>query len=224
MTDRYYDEKLLAEWAKGRKTRIPAPLSVRSRWYRRLIFQIAQTALLGPGGRILSIGAGTGKTECYLQSMGFDVIASDVDETALRLCREAGLVVRYFDITSPVAENLLIDLVYVDGVLGHLQEHIDWQGLWTGLASTGGAFLLMSNDLSDDDASPNFHVHGEPEARFLRPPAGFFEASASQTGYWQTCWSHVLKYRRPGRGLRRRELVLLSRATGGQTDGRSTHS
>jgi hypothetical protein len=76
MTDRYYDEKLLAEWAKGTKTRIPAPLSVRSRWYRRLIFQIAQTALLGPGGRILSIGAGTGKTECYLQSMGFDVIAS----------------------------------------------------------------------------------------------------------------------------------------------------
>lgn len=224
MRDRYYDESLLAHWALGRKTRIPAPLSVRSRWYRKLICTIAQSALSGSGRRILSIGSGTGKMECYLQSKGFDVIASDVDETAVRLCHNAGLSARFFDITSPGPDRFQIDLIYADGVLGHLGEQTDWCGLWAGLASIGGTLLLLSNDLSDHDAKSDFHVHGEPKARFLRPPAGFFEASAAQTGCWQPCWSRVLKYHRPGRGLRRRELVLLARTIDGQKDDISKRS
>ncbi|ULO22220.1 MULTISPECIES: class I SAM-dependent methyltransferase [unclassified Sulfitobacter] len=218
MTDPYYDQDLMLDWVRGKKTRIPAPLSVRSRWYRKVICHLLKEVISCPGGCILSIGAGTGATEVDLTRAGFSVTASDIDKGSRTHCERLGLSTITLDVTRPQMPDARYDALYMDGVLGHLTADADWTAIWRNLASLDSDYLLLSNDLADDDITPNHTVFGEPDAIFYRPVAGFFGNSAIQSGLWFVKRSDVLRYHRPGRGIRRRELLMFRRVTDERTD------
>ncbi|MGB3222875.1 MAG: hypothetical protein WBB23_08750 [Desulforhopalus sp.] len=166
------------------------------------------------------MGAGTGQTEHYLQHRGFKVVASDIDVTSLDLCKNMGLDVIRLDVTDFDLRLVDCEAIYIDGVLGHLYKNIRWSDLAENLAKTGCGHLLLSNDLSDTDLEPNFTVHGKPGASFFRPPTGFFADIFCDAGQWRPAWTHILNYRRPGRGIRRRELLVLENLTDARKDER----
>jgi SAM-dependent methyltransferase len=215
MSDPYFADDLLERWARQEPSRIPASLSVRSLWYRRIMFEILRRALPDGRTRVLSLGAGTGRLECYLVDRGFSVVASDVNPTALRLCRDSGLDTVLYDVTAPPPPALgAFDAIYADGLLGHFVGNAPLDRFWqsAGDLCRSAGVLLVSNDLADDDSAPQYGVHGNPEAQFHRPPAGVFGSAAVRSGQWRQEWCRVLTYRRPGRGLRRRELIVLRAA------------
>lgn len=221
MSDAYYAADLLRRWDRGLPAAVPAPLAVRSRWYRRIVGEVLRRSL--PAGRptLLSLGSGTGRMEVALERRGFDVIASDVSPSALGLCRAAGLEAVYCDILSPPITLGTFDALYADGLVGHLGEVGSLGPLWRNCRALTDGHLLLSNDLSDEDGRTDRAVHGNDAARFVRPPAGAFARSAAVSGLWQEAWSRILTYRRPGRGLRRRELLLLCAVTDERRDGRA---
>jgi SAM-dependent methyltransferase len=217
VSDDYYDGGLILRWARGEPAATPAPLAVRSRWYRRIIAETFERCLPGGNRRLLSLGSGTGRMEAVLAARGFALVASDVSPDALRLCRQAGLVAMPCDITAPPALPGRFDGLYADGLLGHFDGR-RLAAIWRNCRALCDGHFVLSNDLSEVDTKSDYTVHGNEAARFVRPPAGAFARSALRTGLWREVWSRVLLYRRPGRGLRRRELLVLRAVTDERTD------
>jgi hypothetical protein len=204
-------DSLFALWERGANTPIPAPLSVRRSRYRRIIVGLIKRQN-GPGATVLSLGAGNGFTEADLSAGGFDVVATDRSEIALKYCRQKGLKVVQYEFPEPPPPSLnKFDVIYCDGLLGHLwQPEGSYGHCWTRFAELAkpGSLLILSNDLADTDNTAMLGVFGVPEARFFRPPFGWFAEDAGSRGLWAMETVRVLKYMR--RGLtRRREILLL---------------
>jgi SAM-dependent methyltransferase len=168
-----------------------------------------------PRARVLSIGAGNGFTEAELAAAGFDVLATDRSEIALRFCERKGLVTAKYEFPEDPPEHLRgFDVVYCDGVLGHLwRPAAGCREFWVKATKfcKPDALMLLSNDLSETDVAPTFGVRTSPEAKFFRPPAGWFARDAQASGLWRPEHVRVLRYRRHG-SLRRRELLILRRS------------
>jgi hypothetical protein len=156
--------------------------------------------------------------ECYLNRCGFDIVASDIQRDALRLCLDRGLRALQIDVLAPPTAPGLFDILYADGVLGHLTDAAERASFWRNTALYRPVFLLVSNDLSDDDCAPNWSVSGVEGASFYRPPRGHYAAHAETSGPWEALWSKVIRYTRSGRAQRRRELLVLRRPTDARTD------
>lgn len=204
---------LFARWEAGEKTSMPAPLATRSNWYRTIIVGLMNRYATGLGRQIISLGAGNGFAEKELMQAGYNILATDISEEALQFCTAKGLAARPLNLLQPlesVAQRF--DMAYADGLLGHLMiDPEQRQRVWMNLAALvqSGGFCLISNDLADDDREINLGVASDPNAQFLRPPAEWFATDAEATALWTPIWSRALTYRRPGRGLRRRELLVL---------------
>jgi hypothetical protein len=154
------------------------------------------------------VGAGNGHVEAALAAEGWDVLATDPAASALRLCRSKGLATARFELLEdqPVGR---FDAMYCDGVLGHLWDPAtSTVAAWIALASLGrrDSVCLVSNDLSDDDASAQFGVRSSPAAAFYRPPATWFGRDAEASSLWSVESEHVYEYVRAG-AARRREIV-----------------
>lgn len=207
-------ENLFVMWESGEAAGMPAPLSVRRPRYRRLLVGILRRYAPAPAARVLSIGAGNGFTEAELAAAGFNVLATDRSEVALRFCERKGLATARYEFPAEPSESLRgFDAVYCDGVLGHLwRPESGCQEFWVKATEfcKRDALLLLSNDLSETDAAPSFGVKANPEARFFRPPAGWFAQDARASDLWRPEHARVLRYRRHG-SLRRREILLLRR-------------
>jgi SAM-dependent methyltransferase len=214
----YYDGGLIQAWASAGPTAIPAPLAVRSRWYRRIVAELIEHFLRPGSGRILSLGSGTGRMEAALVRCGFDVVASDVRADALELCRSAGLDTVECDISAPPEGLGRFDALYADGLLGHFTVPATLDRVWVDCRGLCDGHFVLSNDLADTDSASDYAVHGNPAAQFHRPPAGAYARSAIRSGLWRQEWSRILLYRRPGRGLRRRELLVLRAVTDARRD------
>lgn len=208
-------DSLFRRWEAGEATALPAPLATRSGWYRKVILGLARHYCSKPGASLISLGAGNGFAERELAHAGFNVLATDISLDALAFCRAKGLATRHLDLSLPLPPDLAaMDIAYADGLLGHLLVDPDaGAGIWAALADMvqPGGICLLSNDLADTDLVANLGVAADPNALFLRPPSGWFSEQAVLSGRWSFVWSRVLTYRRPGRGLRRRELLVLSR-------------
>lgn len=209
------DDSLFVRWERGEATGMPAPLSVRRPRYRRLIVGMLKYYAPIPAARVLSIGAGNGFTEAELAAAGFTVLATDRSETALRFCERKGLVTAKYEFPEEPPESLRgFDVIYCDGVLGHLWEPASGcQEFWVKATEfcKRDALMLLSNDLSETDAAPSFGVRADPEAKFFRPPAGWFAQDAQASGLWRPETARVIHYRRRG-PLRRREILILRRS------------
>lgn len=205
-------ESLFAVWETGKPAQMPAPLSVRRPRYRRLIVKLITKHVSRSQSRVLSIGAGNGFTEAEIQMQGYDVLATDVSEIALEYCRRKDLkTLRYEFPTQLFSLPSGFDVIYCDGLLGHLwQLDQTYAGCWSRLAKLANtdALLVLSNDLADTDDAPVLKVMGLPEVSFFRPPAGWFAKAAEASGFWRVKETRLLRYLR--RGLpRRREILAL---------------
>lgn len=196
-------------WESGAPAPLQPPLSVRDARYRARIVQLLDPHR-APGGRLVSVGAGNGFTEAALTSAGWEVLATDLAERALKHCRAKGLATARLDLLEPTAIGGF-DAVYCDGVLGHLWEPSNGcTRAWRALAALGrpGAVSVVSNDLADDERSARFDVSSDAEAAFYRPPSGWFGREAASTGRWTIVSQSIYSYPRTG-GERRRELLVL---------------
>lgn len=209
------DESLFGKWERGEAASMQAPLSVRRPRYRRLIVEILRRHASAPTARVLSIGAGNGFTEAELAAAGFEVLATDRSEIALRFCERKGLVTARYEFPEDPSERLRgFDVVYCDGVLGHLWQPAEGcREFWVKATQfcKRDALMLLSNDLSETDAAPALSVRGDPGAKFFRPPAGWFAQDAQASGLWRPEHARVISYRRQGL-LRRREILTLRRS------------
>lgn len=204
-------------WEAGISTSLAPPLSVVDACYRAYVVDILRDHLRD-GRRLVSVGAGNGCVEVELAKAGWDVLATDVSDSALRICAGKGLGVTRFDLlsTSPVGR---FDMIYCDGVLGHMwQPGAGCAAAWNALALLGraGSRCLLSNDLADDDADHQFTVRSTPGAGYFRPPAGWFARDAVATSPWTVDSLRMYVYRRSGRERRREQLLL--KLIDGQTD------
>jgi|BarGraNGADG00212_1021973.scaffolds.fasta_scaffold04550_3 hypothetical protein len=196
-------------WESDAAPTFGAPLSVRDASYRELVVSIIQSHA-GRRRTLLGIGSGNGLVEAELQRQGWDVLATDCLDSALRSCEDKGLKARRFRLTEDEAFRKF-DVLYCDGVFGHLwQPSISCVDAWLALAELGcvDTFAIVSNDLADDDTTAIFTVHGSAEARFYRPTAGSVIADAEATGKWEFECSRIYGYVRRGIS-RRREIVVM---------------
>lgn len=205
-------ESLFALWERGESGQMPAPLSVRQPRYRRLIIELVKRHHPSLHATVLSIGAGNGFTEANLVSAGFDVVATDCSEIALEYCRQKGVKTVHYEFPNQSPSGLnQFDVIYCDGLLGHLwQPERGYTHCWTRFAEFAKfrSLLILSNDLADTDNGPTLRVVGAPEASFFRPPAGWFAQDAMASHFWTFEEVRVLRYMRRGL-LRRREILLL---------------
>lgn len=213
--DRVGEESLFGMWESGEATDMLAPLSVRRPRYRRLIAGILRRYAPTQTARVLSIGAGNGFTEAELAAAGFNVLATDRSDIALRFCKRKGLVTAKYEFPEEPSVHLHgFDVVYCDGVLGHLwRPATGCQEFWVKATKfcKRDALMLLSNDLSETDTAPTLGVRTDPGAKFFRPPAGWFARDAQASGLWQPEATRTLRYRRQGL-LRRREILILRRS------------
>jgi hypothetical protein len=199
---------LFDRWKEGDDSALVAPLAVRDAAYRRQVVDL-MTAWLGSGATIVSVGAGNGFAEVELAAAGWDVLATDAAESALRHCAAKGLRTAQFDLLADPPPGTF-DAIYCDGVFGHLwREQAGTTAAWRALAGLGraGSVALVSNDLADHDGAEEFAVRSSRKAMFYRPPAGTFARDAVATGRWALESVHVYEYERSG-VLRRRELLV----------------
>ena len=200
---------LFDQWEAGDPAVLQAPLSVHDASYREVIVGVI-TALHQMGRRTLvGVGSGNGVVEAELSAAGWDVLATDCAESALRCCRSKGLEVRKFNLMND--DGLCaFDVIYCDGVMGHLWQPGSNSVLaWRALARLGrpGSFAVVSNDLADSDRGAQFAVHASTSAQFYRPPAGSFATDACSTSLWSLDSTRIYSYRRHG-DMRRREILL----------------
>lgn len=206
---------LFKAWESGSTSDIPAPLSVRRPRYRQIIVCIVRHYAAGAGTTVLSIGAGNGFAELALARAGFDVVATDRSHIAVSHCRQKGLRALQYDFPdNPPPVDRTFDVLYCDGVFGHLwSPESGFSLVWRRLRQLGNenSIVFLSNDLAETDAGPTFEVFGQPNARFFRPPVGWFAKDAGLSGLWTLEAESVLLYKRP-KGMRRRELLVLKRS------------
>ncbi len=212
------EPSLFDRWEVRSADTVQPPLAVHDPTYRSLVVE-----LLAPyrtaGAQLIGVGSGNGYGEQALEDAGWDVLATDPAESALRLCRAKGLAAARFELLSSDEPPGAFDAVYCDGVLGHLWDPASGSALaWEALAALGhpGAICLVSNDLSDDDDKPRFAVRAAADAAFYRPPAGRYAAEAIATGWWSLESERLYHYDRAG-VMRRREIVVV-RLTAARTE------
>jgi SAM-dependent methyltransferase len=202
------EPSLFDRWETGAETELPPPLAVCDGGYRSEVVRMLGRHRDG-GRRLVSVGAGNGHVEAALAADGWDVLATDLAPSALRVCRTKGLATVRFDLMedTPLGH---FDVIYCDGVMGHLWTPASASvPAWTALAGLGrtGSICLVSNDLSDDDEAPRFAVRTAPSAAFYRPPAGWFGRDARSTLLWSVESERIYEYVRAGRE-RRREIIV----------------
>ena len=108
-----------------------------------------------PGAHVFSIGCGNGFVEGDLVAAGRRVSAIDCNEEAVELARKKGVVASAADFYALESSDVLdYDLVYGDGLLGHLFDKRDGLdpaiGKLASLEFKAGAVVVFSNDSPRD--------------------------------------------------------------------------
>ncbi|CAM4042654.1 class I SAM-dependent methyltransferase [Pseudoalteromonas byunsanensis] len=203
-----HGKTLYDDWLNLCDSVIPPPLSVRSNSYRRWLSKVI-SVLADKNDKVLSIGSGIGAAEKYFKEKSINITASDIHPRSLEICRSKGLETISLDIRSYNSGDLHYDVIYADGVLGHIwEDENSGSKIWENLKSLSrSGFLLLSNDISDDE-NINLTVTGMPDERFFRPPGGWFSNDAEKHGL-KLIFSRLLAYKRRGK-KRYREVIVLS--------------
>lgn len=204
------DRCLFDYWEFGRAHRGMSTPSVASRVYRSLIVSFICHHVPCRTARLISLGCGNGFTETALQKEGIRVTATDVSPVAVSYARVKGLQARVLDVRNVEASADMFDIVYCDGLMGHLWSRESKFGWFfravRNLLRTGG-LLVVSNDLADDDDQVCLAVTGRSESGFFRGPRWYITRQLIDCGRWSVIDDRVVEYDRPGRGIRRRQIL-----------------
>jgi hypothetical protein len=133
-------------------------------WMRGKLMRLLE----GSEGALLSLGCGNAVIEAELRQCGCAVVAVDILPEAVTLARSKGVPAVVADASTWEPPHRAWDLVYADGLLGHLYDadqhalpSLERFGSW--LRENNGS-LVVSNDMPPDsrevkpaDAVPGFY-------------------------------------------------------------------
>ena len=180
--------------------------------YRRwIVKQLEQHLRFDRTKSVVSIGCGNAFVEQDLCLKGYDVLGLDINESAVKLALDKGVPAIVADVYKWQPQGKRLDLVYCDGVLGHLYiEETKCAAALTRLREwlkPGAGILLVSNDASKDGraVAPAPGVKG-----FYHFSTEFVVSELVHSGFKLVDTTSYL-YQRPISGQRRR-LVVAARA------------
>jgi SAM-dependent methyltransferase len=204
------DTSLFDIWEAGAARGDSTTPSICSESYRATMIGLLERALTRAGGkRVLSLGCGNGVIEKELLSKGYEVLAVDALEPAVELARKKGVPAVQGDVRRWRPSKLNWDVVYADGLMGHLYDEErkfgDVLARFRAWLKPARGSLVISNDVPQAQEAPAQAapgVHGfywlsvETLARGLES-AGFDDVRREE-----------LSYSRPLSGPRRRAIIM----------------
>jgi SAM-dependent methyltransferase len=108
----------LHEWGTA-----PDFVGPRHAFRERLLLDLFRSA--GPGPMVLNVGAGQGSFTRLLEDDGFEVVSTDVSETAVAVCRQRVRGdVQLADMTDLPFDDASFDAVVAGEVLEHIEEDV----------------------------------------------------------------------------------------------------
>lgn len=157
--------------------------------------------------RILAIGCGNGMIESELERHGHDVLAIDILPQAVELARRKGVNAVVADAATWEPPHRCWDLLYADGVLGHLYDDEEEAGAiltrFRAWLKPGTGVLVVSNDapVGTGDVMAATGVEG-----FHWLSGAFIGRELERAGF-SVCESEEFPYERPLSGVRQRAVV-----------------
>ncbi len=195
----YYDnegdqESIFYAWERGESrgdSVTPATFDVP---YQKYMIDLI-TRMLPKEGRIFSIGCGNANIEHQLQMRKYDVTAIDPHPVAVKIAADKGLKVSrrsFYEVDSHEFDE--IDLIFADGVLGHLyEEDRNLIRFVRVLQGHRGKILVCSNDAprNGSDCCPHPRVEG-----FWHLSIPFLARHFDAAGF-QVLYTNYFEYSRP---------------------------
>lgn len=97
-----------------------------------------------PGGRMLDVGCGNGRFLRKMAALGWACEGVDFSETAVALCRAAGLNVRRGDLSSAGFDDASFDLVTARHVIEHVPDPTAFVRQAARVLKPGGRLLIQT--------------------------------------------------------------------------------
>jgi Methyltransferase domain len=206
------EQSIFAEWEHGIARGDSTTPSICSPTYRWWILEHLRNAL----GRdrknlLLSLGSGNAFVERVLCREGYPVLAVDALDEAVQIARRAGVPAINNNLYTWETQPDYWDVVYADGLLGHLHDgrdgaHVALRLFHSWLKGPGGT-IVISNDSPKTDAPvqessnvPGFYWLSDHWIADELRRAGFSRISTAS-----------IDYRRPVSGLRTRAIITAHR-------------
>ncbi len=206
------EQSLFHEWEHGIPRGDSTTPSICSPTYRWWILEHLRNALNRDRKHLLlSLGSGNAFVERVLCREGYPVLAVDALNEAVKLAREAGVPAIRHNLYSWEAQPDYWDVIYADGLLGHLHDghdgaHVALRLFLVWLKAPCGT-VVISNDSPKTDAPvqqssnvPGFYWLSEQWIAAELKRAGFTRISTAS-----------IAYRRPLSGLRTRAIITAQR-------------
>jgi 2-polyprenyl-3-methyl-5-hydroxy-6-metoxy-1,4-benzoquinol methylase len=212
--DNYYSQpreqgkSIYTIWEEGKAYKDSITPAISDANYREFITQKIESLVnYKVTSNILSIGSGNAFVESDLHQKGYQVIANDVNEDAIEIARNKGLTVVFADINQWEPEQKNFDLIYCDGVVGHLYKPgVSLTKLFSRLRDylvSNQGILLISNDA----AVINAPVHPHPRVKdFYWFSADYLRSELLSSGF-EAVENESFIYHRPLTGEKER-LIL----------------
>jgi SAM-dependent methyltransferase len=205
--DGEHDRSLFEVWEDGEARGDSITPSTYSAEYRDWMYDLL-VAELTPDTRrrMVSLGCGNARVEQRIVRAGYPVLAVDLLPEAVELALRKGVPAEQGDVTTWMPAQRP-DLVYLDGLLGHLYDSAG-HGLpvlgrvrsWLG----AGGVAVISNDATadqrDSQAAP-----GVPDFHWLS--VAFIERELKQAGFDEVVGTTFV-YQRPRSGPRTRSVIV----------------
>ena len=216
-TDNYYSQpreegkNIYTIWKEGKAYKDSITPAIFDRNYREFMTtKIESLVNYKVTSNILSIGSGNAFVESDLHQKGYQVMANDVNEDAIEIARKKGLSVILADINQWEPEQKNFDLIFCDGVVGHLYKpEVSLTKLFSRLRDwlvSKQGVLLISNDA----AVINAPVHPHPRVKgFYWFSADYLRSELLKAGF-EVVENESFIYHRPLTGEKER-LILEAR-------------
>ncbi|WP_413740347.1 methyltransferase domain-containing protein [Sodalis sp. RH14] len=184
--------------------------SVSSQSYReQMVSMISAYIPLGNTNRILSIGCGNAFVEAELVKKGLSVDAFDLHEEAVSYALEKGVHARQVDLNTWEPEKEVYQLVYCDGIMGHLYRKDGLQSILNRLhvtLSVNGKIII-----SNDPSTNNNNVQEHPSVPgFKWFSEEYIQSQLLEAGFKNMKFIYI-EYLRPLSGPRNRLIVAATK-------------
>ncbi|MGB2710810.1 MAG: methyltransferase domain-containing protein, partial [Conexibacter sp.] len=207
------EESIFEKWERGEARGDSTTPSVCSPEYRAWMLERLREAMGGDKERrLLSIGAGNAMVERTLCREGYHVLAVDALMAAVEIASRNGVPSLCRDIRSWDPAPDRFDVVYADGLLGHLYDEFGGcQSVWRrvrGWLASEQSLVVVSNDVppGDVDVKPAPGVNG-----FHWLSTQWIADMLVEAGYTPTLTTEFV-YERPLSGPRRRAIIAATPA------------
>jgi len=202
------EESIFEKWERGEARGDSTTPSICSPEYRAWMLDQLRDALgHDHDKRLLSLGAGNAMVERTLCREGFHVLAVDALLPAVEIASRHGVPSLCRDIRSWDPDPDRFDVVYADGLLGHLyDEYGGCQTVWRrvrGWLASEDSTVVVSNDVppGDQPVKPAPGVNG-----FYWLSTDWIAEMLVEAGFTPTLQTEFI-YNRPLSGPRRRAII-----------------